>query len=274
MVRTLIATVVAGLTLIGLSGCGLDLKPGAEPKPSRVPATEAAPAYLDDPKAGECHDLTLKDIAAPSDTKKPVPCSEDHTTLTVAVVPAPEKATKGPISERAYAVGEVCGEAFKKVLGGDSKTRVKTLYSLAWFMPTKAQAAKGAEWMRCDVTLSDQHRAYLLKGKQPLLDDGATERELRCGRNEAGNRSWEFVPCTTKHQYVPRTFIEADEGTTFEEAEKEAEKACFAERGLFSWSLPEQWGVGDRWYICWETVEEEAASNVVTLERLAATPAG
>lgn len=269
MARTFMAAAAVGLMVV--AGCGLKPAENARPTPagSTAPATKAAPAYLGDPKVGECHDLSLKEIAAPSDTKKPVPCTAKHTTRTVAVVAtAPAQASKGPQNERGYAVGTACGDGFKEVVGGDSKTRVKTLYSLAWFMPTKAQRAKGATWMRCDVTLSDEDRAYALEGKVPLLDDGAKKRELRCGRLKPGNHAWAFVPCTTKHHFVADTFIEAEPGTTWKQAEKAAEKACFAEAGLFSWSLPEQWGMGDRWYVCWSLVEEKERSNVITLDEL------
>ncbi|MFL6089358.1 MAG: septum formation family protein [Aeromicrobium sp.] len=266
MVRALAAT-AAALMVMAVSGCGPESKPAPHQTkvthgPTAAP-TKSAPAYLEDPKNGECHDLTLKDIAGSSDTKKPVDCSADHTTVTVAVVTAPDEARKGNTNARAYAVGQACGDGFKQVIGGDSKTRAKSLYTLAWFLPTKAQRAKGANWLRCDVTLSDQHRAYLIKGKLPLLDDGLKKRELRCGRNKPNHQEWEFVPCTTKHQYVARTFVEADAKTTYKQAAKAAEKACFAEQGLFSWSLPEQWGIGDRWYVCWETVDEDKASNNV-----------
>jgi hypothetical protein len=266
MVRPLIAAFAAGLMLTTVAACGPEAKPRptATTATSKAPATSAAPAYLGDPKVGECHDLTLKDVAAPSDTKKPVPCTSAHTTQTVAVLTEPAEARKGSDSARAYAVGTACGADFKKVVGGDSKTRAKTLYSLAWFLPTKAQRAKGAKWMRCDVTLSDQHKAYTLTGKIPLLDDGAKKRELRCGRNKPGNHAWEFVPCTTKHSYVASKFVEAAEGTTWKQAQKAAEKACFADGGLFSWSLPEQWGIGDRWYVCWSTTAEDDSRDAVT----------
>lgn len=266
--RALSAAVVAVLTLSVVSGCEAPRSAG-EPRPtSSTPApqaTKAAPAYLAEPKVGECHNLTLADIAAESETKKPVACTADHTTRTVAVVDAPAKALKGSAAARAYAVGQACGDGYKKALGADSKTRAKTLYSLAWFMPTKEQRADGARWMRCDVTLSDEQRAYRITGSLPLLADGATKRELRCGRDKADKETWEFVPCSVKHQYVAKMFVEASADTSYGEAKKAATAACFANRGLISWSQSEAWGVGDRWYVCWETTKQEKESNVLTL---------
>ncbi|HUQ00791.1 MAG TPA: septum formation family protein [Aeromicrobium sp.] len=264
MVRALIAATAAGLMLV--AGCGPRPAEHARSAPTsaKPSATTSAPAYLAEPKVGECHDLSLKAIAAASDTKKPVPCTAKHTTQTVAVVTAPPEAGKGSQDARGFAVGAACGDGFKKVVGGDSKTRAKSLYSLAWFMPTKAQRARGAKWMRCDVTLSDERHAYPLSGKVPLLDDGAKKGEIRCGRLRPGSGTWEFVPCTTRHQFKPDKLIEAEPGTTWKQARKAATKACLAEGGLATWSLPEQWGIGDRWYVCWSTVGRQKNPNAVT----------
>src|SRR5689334_17341591 len=138
MVRTIAASLTAALALAAASACGPLQKPAdhrPEPTKTTSKATPAAPAYLADPKNGECHNLSLKDVSGVSDTKKPVPCSSDHTTLTVAVVAAPGGALHGNTDSRAYAVGQVCGDGFKQAVGGDSKTRAKSLYSLAWFLP-------------------------------------------------------------------------------------------------------------------------------------------
>jgi hypothetical protein len=95
MVRAFVVTLTTVLTFASLAACDISqLRPGkAEPKAS---ATSAAPAHVAQPKVGECHNLSLKDIAKPSDTKKPVDCSDRHTTRTVAVIAtAPPAATRG-----------------------------------------------------------------------------------------------------------------------------------------------------------------------------------
>jgi len=237
-----------------MAGCQRTMHLG-KPKPS---ASATASAYLSKPKVGECHNLTFKDIAAESDTRKPVTCSSKHTTMTVAVVPAPAGASHGSEDAQAFAVGQACADGFTKAVGGDSKTRIKTLYSLAWFVPTKSQRAKGARWMRCDVTLTDQRRAYPLTGKQPLLADGPTGGEKRCGRIVGGKKtlSWEFVPCTGSHQLVPKKFVPAGSNATLKTAKAQAKAAC--KNGIYTWSQAEQWGIGDRWYICWGPVRGAA----------------
>lgn len=213
---------------------------------------------------GDCHNLSIKQIGAPSDTRKPVSCSSSHTTETVAVMDAPSATQKGSLEARAYAVGEACGDGFKKLVGGTSKTRAKTLYSLAWFGPTKAQRAKGAHWMRCDVTLTTEVHAYPIKGKTPLLDDGPTDAELVCGHADLDRGTFGSVPCAAKHQFVPHRFVAADPGTAFADAQKKAKKTCLPDGALYSWSHAEQWGMGDRWYICWITVAEESRDEVAT----------
>jgi hypothetical protein len=256
MVRAFVVTLTTVLTLASATGCDLSrrLQP-TEPKPS-VSATSAAPTYVGKPKVGDCHKLTLKDIAATSDTKKPVDCSDKHTTLTVDVVTAPATAIRGSNDAQAYAVGKACGAALNKVLGADAETRAKTLYSLAWFMPTKAQKAKGAKWMRCDVTMTDERHAYALKTKTPFLDDDPDKSERVCGRINPDNEDvWELVPCSVKHQFVPRKYIPAPKGTSFKKAEAGAEKACKTHGPLYTWSHAEKWGSGERFYICWDIIE-------------------
>jgi hypothetical protein len=144
------------------------------------------------------------------------------------------------------------------------------LYSLAWFNPTKKQVAEGATWLRCDVTLTAADHAFAIKGKQPLLDDGPTKAELACGRLADGEKAaWIFVPCATKHQFVLTDLIAAVPGTSYQDAEKAAKKACLLKGGLYSWSHADQWGIGDRWYSCWESTEPIAQDpGVLALGKL------
>jgi hypothetical protein len=255
--------VALSVTMVSVGGCG----PWSSDTPSKeskraheqasAKATEsAAPAYLGKPKVGDCHALTVKDIRADAETKKPVPCSQRHTTVTVAVVTATKATTSAKGDARTFAVGEACGPGFTKALGSDSRTRAKTLYSLAWFNPTKEQKAKGATWLRCDVPLTAANHACPITGKQPLLDDGPSKSELACGRLAGGEKAaWIFVPCATKHQFVLTDLIPAAPGTSYKDAETLAKKACLLKGGLYSWSHADQWGIGDRWYSCWEPTE-------------------
>jgi len=262
-VRVFVVAVALSATMLSVGGCGLVSKDSSSkgsgqpgPQASAKASESATPAYLGKPKVGECHALTVKDIRRDSETKKPVPCSEPHTTVTVAVVKATKATSSAKGDARTFAVGEACGPGFTKALGADSKTRAKTLYSLAWFNPTKEQVADGATWLRCDVTLTAANHAFAIKGEQPLLDDGPTKAELACGRLASGEKAaWIFVPCATKHQFVLTDLIAAAPGTSYTDAEKAAKKACLLKGGLYSWSHADQWGIGDRWYSCWESTE-------------------
>lgn len=266
--RGFVVAVVTCLTLASVAGCGPEGKEAgtAESKPSAKPA---APAYLATPKVGECHDLTVKDIQKTSDTLKPVPCSARHTTLTVAVIDAPKGSSGGNDDARTYAVGQACGPGFIKALGSDSKTRAKTLYSLAWFNPTKAQTAKGATWLRCDVALTAANRAFPITGDEPLLADGPDKRELACGRRSNSDATaWMFVPCAAKHEFTASAYVEADPSTSYKDAAKEAKKACLSKGGLYSWSHADQWGIGDRWYVCWNAPQIDRDPGVLALGML------
>jgi hypothetical protein len=252
MPRAVVAVVTSFVTLASLSSCGAIERL----QPERTTSATSAPPeqHLQKPKVGECHDLTVKDIQAASDTQAPVPCAERHTTRTVAVVTEPAAASKGSEDARAAAVGAACADGFKSLVGGTSRKRAETLYNLAWFTPTKAQKAKGADWMRCDVTLTGEERAYPISGKNPLLADGLKAHERLCGRLSPGETvKWEFAPCASDHLFEPKKFIEAGFDVALKDARAAAKKAC--NDGLYTWSPPAQWGAGDRWYVCWGPAE-------------------
>jgi len=110
--------------------------------------------------------------------------------------------------------------------------------------------------MRCDVTMTDERHAYALKTKTPFLDDDPDKSERVCGRiNPDKDDVWELVPCSVKHQFVPRKYIPAPKGTSFKKAEAGAEKACKTHGPLYTWSHAEKWGSGERFYICWDIIE-------------------
>jgi hypothetical protein len=266
MPRAVVAVVTSLVALASVSGCSAMERF----QPDTPQATKSAPAkpHLKKPTVGECHTLTVKAIQAASDTRPSVPCTATHTTRTVAVVKEPAAARKGSEDARAAAVGEACADGFKNVVGGTSRKRAETLFNLAWFTPTKAQRDKGARWMRCDVTMTGERRAYPITGKNPLLADGVKDRERLCGRLSPGEKvKWEFAPCASDHLFEPKKFIQAGSDVTIKEARAAAKKAC--NDGLYTWSPPAQWGVGDRWYVCWGPAEGALKDDDTIMARAA-----
>lgn len=264
MPRAVVAVVTSLVAFASVSGCSAMERL----QPDRPQVTKSTPSEprLQKPKVGECHALTVKAIQAASDTRAPVPCAKPHTARTVAVVTEPAAAKKGSENAQAAAVGEACADGFMKVVGGTSRKRAESLYNLAWFTPTKAQQAKGARWMRCDVTLTGGGRVYPITGNNPLLADGLQDRERQCGRLSRGEKvTWEFVPCLAEHLFEPKKFIKAGSDVTIKEAGTEAKKACHD--GLPTWSPPAQWGVGDRWYICWGPAKGAAKDHDTIMAR-------
>ena len=79
LTSTLVALLVTVSTL-ALAGCKEDLPAGVDP--AQVDAVEA-------PELGACRDLTIKDVAAPSNATKVVDCGEEHTAQTFAVGRSP-----------------------------------------------------------------------------------------------------------------------------------------------------------------------------------------
>lgn len=264
MPRAVVAVVMSLVAFASVSGCSAVERL----QPDRPQVTRSAPAepHLQKPKVGQCHALTVKAMQAAADTRAPVPCGTPHTARTVAVVTEPAAAQKGSENAQAEAVGKACADGFLKVVGGTSRKRAESLYNLAWFTPTKAQQAKGAKWMRCDVTMTGERRAYPITGKNPLLADGLQDRERLCGRLSPGEKvKWEFVPCLAEHLFEPKKFIKAGADVTIKQARAEAKKAC--DDGLYTWSPPAQWGVGDRWYVCWGPAKGAAKDDDTIMAR-------
>jgi hypothetical protein len=110
---------------------------------------QAAPAK---PKVGQCHQLSYRQSLAPSDVKKAVPCSKRHNLQTIAVVVSPTT-LDGLTDEQLSAATNGCIPAFLKAEGRPLTRGALTAFGLWTFLPTAAERAAGARWIRCDVAL-------------------------------------------------------------------------------------------------------------------------
>ena len=116
-----VPAVVAALALaVVLTGCQEDLAPGVDP--AQVDAVEA-------PELGACRDLTLDDIAQPSNATQVVDCTDAHTAMTYAVGSLPEE-----LKDAAYDADELgafaferCTTKFAKLLGADESLAMRTV---------------------------------------------------------------------------------------------------------------------------------------------------
>jgi hypothetical protein len=114
---------------------------------------QAGPGFQQ-PRVGECRDLTFSQMMAASDRTNPTNCADPHTTLVFAVPRLPQGMSwSAPPEKIGLAAFKKCQPAWQELLGRTEKAREMSAYSWAWFIPTKAQRDHGARWFRCDLIL-------------------------------------------------------------------------------------------------------------------------
>jgi hypothetical protein len=111
------------------------------------------------PSVGECHDLTVAQVNAPSDSRPPVDCAQSHTTRTIRVAQLPSGTSWNDGADQiSRTVERTCLPARDEALGRTDKVRDRSAYTFVWFVPTRAEREAGARWFRCDLALNGGSR--------------------------------------------------------------------------------------------------------------------
>jgi hypothetical protein len=122
------------------------------------------------PRVGTCHDPspTLVVASKPSDSSRPISCSEPHTTETVGAFGLPK-----PTMKQAEHFAHACRDEMTTYLGVGGPPVPAPDYPFAprLFIPTPAQVADGQSWVRCDVmVLADTHFSRVAERSGSLKD--------------------------------------------------------------------------------------------------------
>ncbi|MFD1826398.1 MULTISPECIES: septum formation family protein [Mumia] len=222
--RNSLLGVVGAAALVLVTACGSagDISgaaPGADDAPpppvrSLPPATGTTPAptptaepVAAPPKAGECRKPSTVDVAlrVSDDDAAPITCS-GATSVTSLVRPmnASVKAavtaydtTRILRSARPY-----CERAAAGWLGTDAKTLKRSQFGFVVGVPSAAQTAEGADWMRCDLVLSaNSARLAALPARTKNALKGKRGRDfMQCVRGDIRSASG-TVTCSTRHQW-------------------------------------------------------------------------
>ncbi len=214
-----------------------------------APAADAGPGYHE-PDVGECHDYGLRGLNSESESRKPVSCDEPHTALTVAVVRVPKPVLADP--ERVLAtVGTRCYKKMFDVLGVSTKVRAQTAYSLAYFLPTKAERAKGARWVRCDLYLAGGRK--LMNLPDPLVDRPLDDSVTRCLQIRRGTAL--TTVCSRSHDYRVAGVVKLRGAYPGPERFKSlAGKRCprlAGPKGYYTFPSRVAWSAGDKRLTCY-----------------------
>ena len=193
--------------LLALAGCtkaaGQDSAGDDPPGTSRT----AAPA----PEVGACRVLEPSDIAAKSNSTKPVPCAAKHTAETYLVGTFRGKLAKAAYDDPQLAARtyQTCSKAFKKFTGADDSLVLRSVLSWASFRPTEQDWSAGARWYRCDVVGGTDRSTSLVtlpKTAKGVLLGIPGDRWIACvdGSSVTGAP---YVPCTQPHEWRAATTI-------------------------------------------------------------------
>lgn len=110
-----------------------------------TPASAVGDPTYHQPPVGACYWLSTKQVNKPSTGKPPVPCSEQHTVMTIAVVQLRDPVDWDDVYSRF--VGR-CYDAFYDAIG-TTRHAGMSAYDIWWFIPTEEERAQGARWARC-----------------------------------------------------------------------------------------------------------------------------
>ena len=182
--RRWLLTVLAAFTLL-IAGC--TGTPAGKPKAgaTRSSTSVAVPALTGMPDPGSCWNVAPDHLGLDDwfDDSPKVPCTRGHTTQTARAFTVPE-----PTVAMAKSVADSCWETSGKFLGVDLDHWVP--WQALVFLPSKAQIAKGASWVRCDVGIPRPHPGHPAARGTPVPWQTRHSTRLRlCGGAPAGPRS-------------------------------------------------------------------------------------
>lgn len=252
------------VTLGVLTACG-------EPEDPKEPGAD--PAQVDSvrtPMRGACRQLTLEDVAAPTNASKVVPCDGKHTAETFAVGDLPAE-----LNDAAYDSPEVgafayetCDTGLQEFLGADESLALRTVLSWAWFRPSEKAWDEGARWYRCDVVGGGEQSASLVSlppTAKGVLEGRPDDRWLACVDGPTVADSVK-IPCTQPHDWRAVTTIKLGEDADPYPGDRlsEVRSRDFCKKSVlaylnyppqydfgFTWFHEAEWDAGNRRSICW-----------------------
>jgi len=219
-----------------------------------TPAEAASNRAAAAPVVGRCYNLTYAQAGAASSSVHYVACSSTHTTKTVAVPTVPSGTDYKNISDAAAVKLGVtlCQPKFFKYLGSTPENRHLTAYDYLFFIPTAAQRAAGARWMRCDLLLAGGKAVLPLppaSNSTPVLTGPITDSIKRCLVGTEHLRT----TCDHNHQYrsssaytLPGTGYRTPSQFTAAGAQR-----C-PDAEYFTWPSKNGWTAGDHVLVCFD----------------------
>jgi hypothetical protein len=215
--------------------------------------SHAAPAR---PKVGQCHQLSWARAMRYDDPKAPVACGKRHNMQTLAVVTS-RTSLAGLTEEQLSVAEDACFKPYWKAMGRLTKLR-QTAYSLFTFVPTEAERAAGARWIRCDVALlhGDRRLASLPRPRlhRPVLRGTVRDSVRLC--LTTGGRAW--TTCDRSHRYrSTKAFVlHQTPYPTVEQVSRAASSHCRDSTAWLTWPSQTQWRLGNHVAVCYDKTKK------------------
>lgn len=198
-----------------------------------IPLTGAvaatSPARYGAPRPGQCYNVSGKTAwAANSIRSRTVVCSKKHDLWVAAVTDVPKRVINGQhgstMNARTAAYYyRTCIPALAKYLGSVGPGLAKSAYEPFWFLPTKAQRAKGGHWLSCNIGIvAGKNRVVTTTARKPTKVTGKLPERLRL----CGTAKFVQTNCAATHDYRASYAFAVHKAYTQTNAYEAAERAC------------------------------------------------
>ncbi|MBA2955286.1 hypothetical protein GON03_13180 [Nocardioides sp. MAH-18] len=223
----IILVVAMSLVLVAVGSGDRTPDPAPPPEPN---------ADVSRPAVGTCWLVPPASSGSPDDQdywrddSPQVPCSEEHTTETVAVWTVSEP-TVAAATEKAE---ELCGNQVGAYLGLNSDHWIP--FGWIAFLPSEDQIADGASWVRCDVVFPSNpawKSARLTVGSAAGIAGDPPPEFWACVDQPLTVADQPFVPCDRPHRYEQTGRVAVLAGLTeYPDAQRRATAAVQCEAGV------------------------------------------
>ncbi len=250
---------IAALVVV-LSGCGAKSFDG--------PTADVVP------KAGQCRNLSAKDMRLAVNNSAAIPCTEAHTAETYAVgqLPAEFEDVEYDDPQLAAHGYQACATGLMSFLGADESQVMRTVVGWAFFRPSKGAWDNGSRTYRCDVVGGGPQSKEVVKLPATARDLLAKPDDawLACvdGPSVEGKVK---VPCTQPHTWRAVTTIklgEEEDPYPGDEIVVERTRNFCSDSVVawlnypvtyefgYTWFREAEWESGNRRSVCWAKTEQ------------------
>jgi hypothetical protein len=231
---------------------------------SRSSPTAAVPALTGMPDPGSCWNVAPDHLGADDwfDDSPKVPCARKHTTQTARAFTVPE-----PTVAMAKSVSDSCWDTSRRFLGVDLDHWVP--WQALVFLPSKAQIARGASWVRCDVGIPARTQGTQQLGVTRSVEGAALHPPAALwgctNRSPLEHAPQQWHECAAEHRYeatgalarlvglpaYPSRALRERRGTRLCRQQLTAHQRSRGLTALAAWDPPRGFTDGQLIGVCW-----------------------